>query len=197
MIYGSSRISSYKTISGLTAGPTGATGATGPTGSTGPIGPTGSTGGTGYGISGGIATGNTLHFYGITGITLGSFYSFGVVGVSSGGEVYKIVGLGLEEENQSTKIIFGENEQFTKGVTAVFKGFTLSGFVPGITKFVGMSADASTLYFHGATVAEFQTPLGITGELIFVDPSVGFGLGVLKGAAAKNTQSHPTFGLRS
>lgn len=188
MIYGSSRISSYKTISGLTAGPTGATGANGPTGSTGSIGPTGSTGGTGYGISGGVAIGNTLHFYGITGITLGSFYSFGAVGVSSGGEVYKIVGLGVDEQNQSTNIIFGENEQFVKGVTAVFKGFTLSGFVPGITKFVGMSADASTLYFHGATVAEFQTPLGITGELIFVDPSVGFGLGVLKGAAAKNTQ---------
>ena len=188
MIYGSSRISSYKTISGLTAGPTGATGATGPTGSTGSIGPNGSTGSTGYGISGGVAIGNTLHFYGITGITLGSFYSFGAVGVSLGGEVYNIVGIGVEKENKSTNIIFGTDTEFTHGATAVFKGFTLSGFVPGITKFVGMSASPTVLFFYGATVADFQTPLGITGELIFVDPTVGFGVGPLKGAAAKNTQ---------
>ena len=188
MIYGSSRISSYKHIVGLSVGPTGPTGSTGGTGGIGLTGLIGNTGNTGYGISGGTALGVTLHFYGITGTTLGSFYAKGLPGESAGDEFYKIVGLGVDRQNVSTNIILGSDFEYSFGETAYFKGFTIFGTLPGITKFVGMSADVNMVYLYGATVADFQTPLGLTGQLIFVDPSVGFGLGTLKGAAAANTE---------
>jgi hypothetical protein len=88
MINGSSRLLQRFNIQGLTSGPTGATGITGATGLTGFTGSTGSTGVTGYGVSGGTAIGNNVTFYGITGVTLGTFFVRGDTGTSGGGEYY-------------------------------------------------------------------------------------------------------------
>ena len=188
MINGSSRLFQRLNIQGLTSGPTGATGNTGSTGPTGSTGNIGVTGATGYGISGGTAIGFNVSFYGITGVTLGTFYVRGDTGSSGGGESYKIIGLGEQKTNVSSNIPYGTQTEFTSGETAFFKNITISGSAPGITKFVGISADPFTVFLYGATVQDFQIPLGLTGELIYVNFDGGFGTGKTKGSAAPNTE---------
>lgn len=189
MINGSSRLNQRVKLLGLSAGPTGHTGSTGPTGPTGSTGSIGPTGATGYGVSGGTAIGFDVSFYGITGVTLGTFYVRGDTGSSGGDEFYKIDGLGEEKPNVSTNLLFGSQQEFIAGQTATFKNIKLVGSpVPGITVFVGISANPFTVFLYGATVPDFQIPIGLTGELIYVNFGAGFGTGVTKGAAATNTE---------
>jgi hypothetical protein len=106
MIYGSSRITQIVTgnIPNAVPGNTGPTGPTGPTGSTGATGSDGLIGPTGAGITG--ATGSGI---GITLIANNVAYGFtglkGSAGVSSGDETYRIVGLGIVNQDVSANIV--------------------------------------------------------------------------------------------
>lgn len=192
MIYGSSRITQIVTgnIPGANPGNTGNTGNTGSTGSTGADGNIGPVGNTGAGITG--ATGSGV---GITLFANNVAYKFtglkGSAGSSQGGEYYRIVGLGIVNDNISGNFVFSDSIEIAAGQTALFKGITISGQVPlpTIPNFVGVSSDnISTVYIYGATVPEANIPIGNTGELIYVNSNAGFGVTPLKASNAANTK---------
>jgi hypothetical protein len=194
MIYGSSRITQIVTgnIPNAVPGNTGPTGPTGPTGSTGATGSGGSIGPTGAGITG--ATGSGI---GITLIANNVAYGFtglkGSAGVSSGDETYRIVGLGIVNQDVSANIVYGETVSLGAGQTALFKGITISGQIPiPIANFVGVSSNnVSTFYIYGATVPNANFPIGNTGELLYVNSEAGFGISPLKASSAPNTKWVP------
>ena len=192
MIYGSSRIVQVVSgnVPGATQGPTGPTGFTGPTGPTGSTGSTGVQGPIGAGITGATAIGSNVVFFG-NGLSF-SFFARGNTGVSTGDEYYKVNGLGVNTENKSTNIIYTSQEDYYPANNDIvnFKSFRLSGGL-GAT-FVGMSADAGTVFLFGATVSDSQIPFGNTGEILYINSNAGFGTGTLKAAAAPNTSFTPS-----
>lgn len=196
MIYGSSRITQIvpENIPGASRGPTGSTGPSGITGISGFTADVGPTGPTGFGITGATAIGDNIVFYG-NGLSF-AFYARGSTGISFPNidPFYRVRSLGnpIRKANVSTPILgpieFNiDYNPFANEITR-FRSFTINGIAPGITSFAGISSDADVVYFFGKTLADVNIPMGNTGELLYINSSIGFGTTPKKAAAASNTK---------
>ena len=195
MIYGSSRITQTitGTIPGAVVGPTGPTGPTGATGTTGPSGNTGPLGPTGLGISGATSSGSSITFFTTASFTFSNLQ--GNAGTANGNEFYVLTDLGVRSEPLSVDFVSTDESQYAAGVTAYFRSLNISGtnpVAPAFGNFVGISSDIATVFIYGATLQDSSMPFGNTGEIIYVSGDAGFGIGLLKAAAAPNTKWVPS-----
>ena len=175
-IQGSSRI---KNISGAgyITGPSGSIGNTGPTGLTGHTGALGPIGLPGYGITGAIGNGSGITYeiiFTLSGEENPTGTTLGVTGVrGSTGDIdtssYSII-------NALSGPKYGEIFKSIEGRTATFRNLTVSGNDISI-----VSTGIDTIFLRG--VEHDLGRLGNTGELIFINDS----LGGLSANAATNT----------